>query len=184
MRLIQRVDDDRELPELLETVARFLRSGSSLVVALREASAGLDDALRREVALVLAGTAQGRTLAESFDEWAQASCSPARQMVAAAMAVSHRVGGASAHTFDALASSLRARASARREAQVMAAQARASALVIGVAPLAFALVIAAVDPSIAAAVLRSGGGRLCLFAGLACEALGLTWIRRLSRRAA
>jgi tight adherence protein B len=183
MRLIGRVDDDRQLPDLLEAVARFLRSGSSLAVALRDASLELDDSLRRELAIVLAGTARGRTLAESFDEWAQASRSPARQMVAAAMAVSHRVGGASAHTFDALASSLRARASARREAHVMAAQARASALVIGLAPLAFAFVIAAIDPSIAASVLRSSGGRLCLFAGIACEASGLAWIRRLSRRA-
>ena len=184
MRLNARDDDDRQLPELLETVARLLRSGSSLAVALRDASLELDQSLRRELAVVLAGTARGRTLAESFDEWAQASRSPARHMVAAAMAVSHRVGGASAHTFDALASSLRARASARREAHVMAAQARASALVIGFAPLAFALVIAAVDPSIAVSVLRSRGGQLCLLAGVAFEAAGLAWIRRLSRRAA
>ena len=77
--------------------------------------------------------------------------SPARQMVAAAMVIAHTLGGGAAHTFDALASSLRARASAQREAEVMAAQARASALVIGVAPFAFAMVIAAVDPSMAAA---------------------------------
>ena len=184
MRLTGCVDDDRQLPELLEAVARFLRSGSSLAAALRDASLELDPSLRRELAIVLAGTARGRTLAESFDEWAQASRSPARHMVAAAMAVSHRVGGASAHTFDALASSLRARASARREAHAMAAQARASALVIGLAPLAFALVIAAVDPSLAASVVHSGGGRLCLIVGVAFEAAGLAWIRRLSRRAA
>lgn len=184
MRLISPPDHDRQLPELLETVARFLRSGSSLAVALRDASLELDESLRRELAVVLAGPAQGHTLAESFSRWAQQSGSPARQMVAAAMAVSHRVGGASAHTFDALASSLRARASVRREAHAMAVQARASAFVIGIAPLAFALVIAAADPSTIAAVARSAAGRLCLVAGLAFETLGIMWIRRLSRRAA
>ncbi|MEO8696610.1 MAG: type II secretion system F family protein [Acidimicrobiales bacterium] len=171
---------DRELPELLETVARFLRSGSSLTVALREASEALGDSLRRDLAIVLAGADHGRPLAESFAEWAGASNSPARQMVAAAMVIAHTLGGGAAHTFDALASSLRARASAQREAEVMAAQARASALVIGVAPFAFALVIAAVDPSIATAVVQSSAGQLCLVGGIASEIAGLCWIRRLS----
>ena len=61
----------------------------------------------------------------------------------------------------------------------MAAQARASAVVIGVAPFAFALVIAAVDPSMASAVVRSGAAN-CFAAGLACECAGLSWIRRLA----
>jgi len=183
MRLLRRDTDDRELPDLLETVARFLRSGSSLSVALREASEELGESLRRELAVVLAGADHGRPLAESFADWARASSSPARHMVAAAMVIAHTLGGGAAHTFDALASSLRARAAAQREAEVMAAQARASALVIGVAPFAFAMVIAAVDPSVAGAVLRSSAGQLCLVGGVACEIAGLCWIRRLSRRA-
>jgi tight adherence protein B len=180
---LRRATDDRELPELLETVARFLRSGSSLSVALREASEELGEPLRRELAIVLAGADHGRPLAESFADWAHASDASARHMVAAAMVIAHTLGGGAAHTFDALASSLRARAAAQREAEVMAAQARASALVIGVAPFAFAMVIAAVDPSIAGAVVQSGAGQLCLFGGVACELTGLCWIRRLSRSA-
>jgi tight adherence protein B len=104
-------------------------------------------------------------------------------MVAAAMVIAHTLGGGAAHTFDALASSLRARGSAHREAEVMAAQARASALVIGIAPFAFAMVITAVDPSMAGAMVRSGAGQLCVFGGLVCQLAGLAWIRRLSRGA-
>ena len=184
MSVFRRDLDDRDLPRLLETVARFLRSGSSLPVALREASEELDEPLRRELAIVLAGADHGRPLADAFAEWARASASPARQMVAAAMVIAHTLGGGAAHTFDALASSLRARASARRESEVMAAQARASALVIGLAPFAFAMVLGAVDPSMASAVVQSGTGQLCVVSGLVCEVAGLGWIRRLSRRAA
>ena len=183
MMLLGRDIDDRELPELLEAVARFLRSGSSLSVAVRAASEELGESLRRELAIVLAGADHGHPLADSFADWASGSSSPARHMVAAAMVIAHTLGGGAAHTFDALASSLRARASAQREAEVMAAQARASALVIGVAPFAFAMVIAAVDPSMAGAVLQSGAGQLCLLGGVACELVGLCWIRRLSRGA-
>jgi tight adherence protein B len=175
--------DDRELPELLETVARFLRSGSSLPVALREATDELDESLRREFEMVLASADHGRPLAEAFADWASGSASPARQMVAAAMVIAHTLGGGAAHTFDALASSLRARTSARREAEVMAAQARASALVIGLAPFAFAMVIGAVDPSMASTIVRSGAGQICVVGGLSCEGAGLYWIRRLARRA-
>jgi tight adherence protein B len=179
-----RPPDDRHLPELLEAVARFLRSGSSLPVALREASLDLDDSLRRELSIVLAAADHGAPLADAFAEWAHTSASSARQMVAAAMVIAHTLGGAAAHTFDALASSLRARASARREAEVMAAQARASAMVIGAAPFVFALVIVAVDPSVASAAVRSGAGQLCFAIGLACEFAGLGWIRQLVRSAA
>jgi tight adherence protein B len=184
VRLRRRSDVDHQMPELLENVARFVRGGSSLPVALRDASAELDESLRRELAVVLSAADHGQSLADSFDEWARASSAPTRHMVAAAMVIAHRVGGRAAHTFDALASSLRARASARRDAHVMAAQAHASALIIGVAPLAFAIVIAAVDPVTAAAAVRSTAGRLCLLAGAGCEALGLWWIHRLSGRAA
>jgi Flp pilus assembly protein TadB len=82
-----------------------------------------------------------------------------------------------------LASSLRARASARREAEVMAAQARASALVIGVAPFAFAMVIGAVDPGMASTLVQSGAGQFCVVCGLVCEVVGLGWIRRLAKSA-
>ena len=183
MSLPRRDIQDRDLPELLEAVARFLRSGSSLSVALREATEALDASLRREFEIVLAGADHGRPLADAFAEWASGSVSPARQMVAAAMVIAHTVGGGAAHTFDALASSLRARASARREADVMAAQARASALVIGVAPFAFAMVIGAVDPGMASTVVQSGAGQLCVVGGLVCEVAGLGWIRRLARGA-
>jgi tight adherence protein B len=184
MRLRRVPDVDAQLPELLETVARFVRSGSSLPVALRQASAELDELVRRELVVVLSATDHGRSLADSFDDWARVSHSPTRQMVAAAMVLAHRVGGQAARTFDSLASSLRARAAARREAQVMAAQARASALVIGVAPIAFALVLAAFDPAIAGAVVRSAAGRVCVLGGILCEAVGLWWIHRLATRAA
>jgi len=183
MSVFHRDIDDRELPLLLETVARLLRSGSSLPVALREAGDELDEPLRRELSVVLAGADHGQPLSDSFAVWACASNSPARQMVAAAMVIAHTLGGGAAHTFDALASSLRARGSAQREAEVMAAQARASALVIGVAPLAFAMVIAAVDLSMARAMVQSGHGQLCVVAGLACQLAGIGWIRRLSKGA-
>ena len=81
MSMFRRDLDDRDLPRLLETVARFLRSGSSLPVALREASEELDESLRRELAIVLAGADHGRPLADAFAEWARASASSARQMV-------------------------------------------------------------------------------------------------------
>ena len=52
MSFSRRDNEDRDLPDLLETVARFLRSGSSLSVALREATEELDASLRREFCLL------------------------------------------------------------------------------------------------------------------------------------
>ena len=67
------------------------------------------------------------------------------------------------------------------EVAAMASQARASALVITIAPLAFAALAAATDDRTAAFLLRSPLGVACLAAGLALDVVAAVWMRRLTR---
>jgi tight adherence protein B len=172
---------DTDLPDLLEAVARCLRSGASLAAALRVAANEYRATVGEEVLAVLAATDHGVRLTDAFEEWAQQSPSRARRLVAAAVVVAHDVGGGAAQTFDAVATSLRTRADAHRDANVMAAQARASALVIGAAPMAFAMMVASVDAGVVRTVVGSPLGIGSLVAGAGLEALGLWWIARLVR---
>jgi tight adherence protein C len=72
----------------------------------------------------------------------------------------------------------------RREVRALSAQARASAVVIGIAPVAFLLVVAVADPTAIGFLVGSPAGLMCLGSGLGLDALGALWMRRIVARAA
>ena len=170
---------DRGLPELIEGAARSFRGGSSLHAALRNVSVDVEGEPARELRAALARGDQGEPLLAAVGVWAARS--PARLMVAAAIAVGHQAGGEAAYAFDALAASLRQREAAQREVEVMAAQARAQAWVIAAAPGGFAAVMALVDPRTITAVGESGVALASVLAGVALQGAAFGWMRRLVR---
>ncbi|HYZ98327.1 MAG TPA: hypothetical protein VE575_06220, partial [Acidimicrobiales bacterium] len=62
-------------------------------------------------------------------------------------------------------------------------QARTSAVVLSLAPLAFAVLLAMTDAAAARFLLRTTAGWVCLAAGLGLNALGAWWMARLTRGA-
>jgi len=165
------------LPETLEAVARALRSGVSLSVALDECGSEceLDEVAR--------ASNRGLPLAAAVDRWAARPTLEGAPLAAAALALGAELGGAAAKSLDAVADTLRERVAVRREVQALSVQARASAMVIALAPLGFAFVVGAADPSNAAFLFTSVIGAACLTGGLVLNALGAWWIRRIVRRA-
>jgi tight adherence protein B len=91
------------------------------------------------------------------------------------------MGGRAAAALDGLATSLRARLDAAAEAHALSAQARLSAVVVGVAPLGYLVFSTLIDRRAITVLLATGIGRLCLAIGLGLEALAALWIRRIVR---
>ncbi len=56
-----------------------------------------------------------------------------------------------------------------------------SALVVGVAPIAYLAFASAVDPGASAVLVTTPLGRICLVTGLGLDALGALWMRRIVR---
>lgn len=165
------------LPEFVHGVARALRAGASLVTALTadpvpEPLAGEIDALR---ARIVAGT----PIVDALAAWADAAGDPATRAVAGALAVVHVEGGAAAGPLEGLADALAERESVVREAAALATQARLSALVILLAPIAFVLVGGVAAPAQVAHLTATWAGRGCLVAGLGLDAAGAVWMRRI-----
>jgi tight adherence protein B len=97
------------------------------------------------------------------------------------MALGVDTGGAQARAVDGVAATLRDRLALDAEVRALSSQARASAVVIGVAPVVFGAVTAATDARTAAFLFRSPVGLLCLAMGLGLDALSWFWMRRLVR---
>jgi len=173
---------EAEHAELLEAVARSLRSGSSLLTALEQAATvsrgGAADAL--DVALVT--VRNGAPLDAALDAWA-GSEDPARTVAGAALALGAQLGGARARALDDAALGLRDRAALTGEIRALTSQARASAAVMVLAPIGFAFLGWFADASVAS-VFTTPLGASCLVGGLALDAVGAWWMAAWTRRVA
>lgn len=171
---------DAALPELLDEVARSLRSGAAIGQALDEASRAATGRLGADITAVIGDVSNGAALVAALDGW-MARC-PTRgvRLAVAALALAAESGGAAAKAIDGVAATLRANLAAAGEVRAQAAQARLSALVIALAPLAFGALAAGTDRHTAAFLLRTPLGLGCLTAGLLLDGAAAWWMHRIT----
>lgn len=171
---------DAALPDVLDGVARSLRSGATLHHALAEAAARAAGRLHDDVAVVVQEVDAGRPLVHAVESWAERCPTPGVRLAVAAMALSAESGGAPARAIDGVAATLRANLAVEGELRAQSSQARLSGLVIALAPLAFAVLAMATDGRTAGFLLRTPIGLACLAAGLLLDALAAWWMQRIT----
>jgi tight adherence protein B len=169
---------------LLEGVARSLRGGTSLAQALDEgADAAAPSPAATDMARVLGLLTGGLGVSDAVDAWVGARPTPPRVLAGAALALGAEVGGAHAQSLDGAAAGLRDRAELCREVQALTSQARASAVVMVLAPLGFAAYAWTTDTHVAQLEMTTPFGWGCLIGGLALDLAGAAWMMRLTARA-
>jgi tight adherence protein B len=172
-----------QLPPALERLATSLRSGASLPVAMAEAAAVTEPPLGPELAALAESTRRGQPMVAGLDEWSARHDDAGTRLAATALALATVVGSAPARAVDGVAATLRERLDLDAERRALGAQARASALVLTLAPVAFAAVLIAGDASAASFLLTTPGGWTCIVLGVSLDAAGAWWMARLTRGA-
>lgn len=168
------------LPGFVELTAARLRSGHTVATALADACRG-DGPVAPDVRRLVRRMELGDPLAQSLAWWADERRLDPVRAVAGSLAVAAETGGAAAGALDGLARSLRDQLGARAEAAALSAQARMSALVVGLAPIGYVVFAAAVDPRAAVVLVTTTTGRVCLVLALVLDAVGAWWMRRIVR---
>ncbi|MEY2471817.1 MAG: tight adherence protein [Actinomycetota bacterium] len=171
---------DDTLAAALDAAARSVRSGGSLPQAVTEASTSVRGPVARDLTRVATTVARGRPFADALDGWRGARQRPAVRLAVGALVLATQTGGPPARVIEDVASALRSRQQVAREAHALAAQARLSAIVVGVAPLAFMLVTCATDARNAHMLFGTPIGVACVVTGLLLDALGAFWMHRMS----
>ena len=171
----------RQLPALVDGVSRQLRVGRSLPQALTELRRDTQPPLDRDLAEIVRRVGQGRLLADELSRWADRydDLSDLR-LVVTALTLGQRTGGAHAVALDSVARALRDRRAVAGELHALTAQARASASVVAAAPIGFAAGLWALGLSPAVDWDRPVV-MAALALGLVLDAVGLWWMRRLTR---
>lgn len=171
---------DALIPGFLDELASRLRAGRSLRAALEGAGRVTPAPLGPGVVVAARRADLGVPLGESLDAWATAQGSPSLRLVVAALDLATHTGASQVQAVEGVATTLRDRLALAAEVRALASQARASAAVLVVAPVAFAVVIALADPSTAHFLFATPTGLACLAAGLGLDAVGGWWMRRLT----
>lgn len=171
-----------QIPAMLDAVAGSLRGGSALAVAISDATS-VGGRLGAELETMTRHVRTGRPLRDAVAEWAR-SDDPGTSLAGAALTVAATLGGPGADAVEAAAASLRERAAIDGEVAALAVQARLSAGILSVAPLGFAVLLVSLDPTSAHFLLATPAGWACIAVGLALDAAGGLWMRRLVRSAA
>ena len=170
-----------DLPGALEDVARSLRSGTSLRVALAEASTAAAGPARTDLGVVVERIDRGVSVGSALDAWAVRRRAPEVRLAVAALGLGLDAGFTSARTVDGVAATLRERAALAGEVAAQAAQARLSALVIVLLPAAFTSWACLTDGRIAGFLLASTAGWACLLGGVTLNVVGAAWMARIMR---
>lgn len=186
--LVERRRNDRrdaQLPATLERLASSLRGGSAPTTAFVTLAATAPPPLGTELRVPAAEIQHGAPMAAAIDRWANApGASPAVQLAAAALALGVDTGGQVARSMDRVAATLRERRELQAEVAALATQARASAAVLALAPLAFTAIVSTIEPGMVHFLVATPVGVLCLLAGLGLEAAGAVWMARITSSAA
>ena len=168
------------LPLALEAMARALRTGGSLRQALAEAAAAAPAPLDAELSAVVAAVARGAPFGVALDQLVGRVPLPGVRLAAAAIALGAETGGAQAKAIDGVAATIRDRLGAAAEVRAQATQARVSAGVIALSPLAFGVLSTATDHRTATFLFKTAPGLVLLSLGLGLDALGAVWMTRVA----
>jgi len=173
---------DEQLPDALDRLASALRAGSAIGPALGALAAQVDEPLRHDLQPVARAVDRGEPVAAALRCWAEGPAASADvRLVAAALSLGADAGGEVARAVDRVAGTLRERRELQAEVRALATQARASAGVLAVAPIAFTGLVTTIEPPAGAFLFTTPVGVGCLVGGIALEAAGASWMARITR---
>jgi tight adherence protein B len=172
---------ERQLAEVVETVALAVRSGLSIAQSLEFAASEIGLPMRELLDGLIGRRGVGVTMEEALDWFGRSIGTDDAAMLVLILSIHYRSGGNVAGALEEVAATIHHRVTVRRELRALTAQGRVSGTILGALPIGFFLVLASTSQRELAPVYRSGAGIAMLATGLMMEGLAYLWIRRLLR---
>jgi tight adherence protein B len=138
---------EERLPDALTLVASSLSAGHTFLRAIQMMCEESEPPLSEEFRRVVSETRLGGSLVEALDRMAQRLQLRDLDWVVQAIRIQQTVGGKLADVLHTLADFIRAREEVRREVQVLTAEGRISAYVLGALPLFLLLAVQVISPN-------------------------------------
>jgi tight adherence protein B len=170
---------ESDLADAVVVMAATMRSGRSLTQAIAHAAGELNPPLGPALLAVADRSEFGVPFDDSLDRLVEELPSADVRLVSGVLRIHRRTGGALPGVLDQVAQTLRERRSAAREIRSLTAQARLSAVILGLLPIGFFLFLSATSKNDIAAAYHSATGASAIGVGLCLQVGAYLWIRRL-----
>lgn len=168
-----------QLGDMLTMVANALRAGFSFMQAFELISREMDAPMGKEVRLVVNEVNLGNTLETALDNMQKRVASPDFELVVTAVLIQRQVGGDLAQILDTISETIQERIRMRREVMALTAQGRASAMVVGLVPIALAGALSIFNPNYLKPLIETETGHMFVMAAIILELVGVLIIRRI-----
>lgn len=180
---VEQARAEEHLQEVILALAAGTRAGLSIRRAVEEAARDAGPPLEAELTRVIDRLEVGDSLEAALTRLASRLELRDMELVVTVLSLHRRTGGDLPTMLEQVAEVVGDRVRSRREVRAITAQGRASGVILAVLPVAFVALLSGTGGEALGAFYRTPQGAGLLLAGLACEALGFWWIRRIVHRA-
>jgi tight adherence protein B len=170
---------DEQVADLAGVLAAAMRAGMSVQQALGYAAREAEEPLRIELERVVEDLEVGVELGQAIDAWTRRVGTEDARLLMTAVDLHRSIGGDLPAVLDQVSASVRDRLGAAREVLALTAQARLSGVVLGLLPIGFLAFLWITSRRDIEGVVRTRAGVAAVLSGLALDAVGFLWIRRL-----
>jgi tight adherence protein B len=167
-----------QLPDTLQLIAGSLSAGYSMAQAMDTVVRENQQPMAGELNRALVEARLGVPLEDAMEGIAERMKSKDFGWVVMAIRIQREVGGNLAELLTTVSGTLRERERLRRQVQVLSAEGRLSAWILGLLPIVFSLYLALVRPSYLKPLVGEVMGWLLLSFGATLLIVGALWLRK------
>jgi tight adherence protein B len=167
-----------QLPDTLQLTAGSLSAGYSMAQAMDTVVREDQQPMAGELNRALVEARLGVPLEDALEGIAERMKSKDFAWVVMAIRIQREVGGNLAELLTTVSGTLRERERLRRQVQVLSAEGRLSAWILGLLPIVFASYLALVRPAYLKPLVDEAMGWFLLIVGAALLVVGALWLRK------
>jgi len=171
----------RDFPDAMDMMTRAIRAGHALGSAVKLVGEEMRQPVGPEFARVAEEMRLGRDVSEALGGLEQRVPAEDVRFFCTAVSIQRTTGGNLAEVLDRLSEVIRERYKLLSHARVLSTQHRWSAILVGLSPVAFAIVFQLIHPDYFTAFFESPSAPMFLGLGLAFEAVGFFWVWRIAQ---
>lgn len=170
--------------QMSETMSQFssaLKSGMNVPNALGSVAAEMDEPMGEELARIVNETRLGRDLIDGMKDTAERMQSADFMWVTEAVAIQRESGGRLSEILDRVTETISQRNELRMKVESLAAEGKASALILMSLPVAVGLLFLLVNRAYMMPLFNTGAGKILLIISLVFYTLGGLWLRSITK---
>lgn len=172
---------NKGLPDMINTIIGSLRSGYSLIQALKTVSEDCESPIREEIMILLKELSYGVTVEDALNNLNRRMPSVDLELMIQATLIQRQVGGNLSSILEVIVKTIRERDKIARQVRSLTAQGRLSGKIIGALPIVLGFVLYMLDPQYMNNFLGNIIGKIAISIGVLSGIIGFIIINKITK---